>query len=117
MRNKGKEGTEAFNELPIAFQAELSLETYQNMILKVIIHIDIMMHVYCYCYWYCCFILLYAAYMHVHVNVKHMKFVLLINDVKCDIILITCHSAVLYRKSRKFHFQEELKKQPFNKTI
>lgn len=34
VRNKGKEGTEAFNELPIAFQAELSLETYQNMILK-----------------------------------------------------------------------------------
>ena len=35
MKNKGKDGTEAFDELPVAFQAELSFETYQNMILQV----------------------------------------------------------------------------------
>ena len=37
MRNKGKESTEAFEELPLAFQAELSLETYKELILKVLV--------------------------------------------------------------------------------
>ena len=34
-RNKGKSATDLFDELPLAFQAELSLETYRNMIEKV----------------------------------------------------------------------------------
>ena len=34
-RNKGNPGTELFDDLPVAFQAELSLETYKNIIKKV----------------------------------------------------------------------------------
>ena len=34
-RNKGKAITELFDELPLAFQAELSLETYRSMIDRV----------------------------------------------------------------------------------
>ena len=34
-RNRGKAITELFDELPLAFQAELSLETYRSMIDRV----------------------------------------------------------------------------------
>ena len=34
-RNKGKVVTDLFEELPLAFQAELSLETYRTMIERV----------------------------------------------------------------------------------
>ena len=38
-RNKGKAITELFDELPLAFQAELSLETYRAMIDQVAIYL------------------------------------------------------------------------------
>ena len=34
-RNRGNPGVDLFQELPVAFQAELSLETYKKVIAKV----------------------------------------------------------------------------------
>ncbi len=76
MRNKGQDGTEAFEELPDAFQAELSFETYQKMILQVT-QKHILINSTCSCTMYTC-----TCTVHVHV---HMEFTASLKNCKISI--------------------------------